>query len=272
MTCCPEGLAEAQRREKEQRCSPDDTAKHGRMYDLEEKATDITKKAVRGAAHTDDKVNIKSSKKAPAKRVTAKKVAHNAKQGKGAKARHTAPEKKGPEKETRAQTRAQKDAAKRKQPEQAVEPEVSYQQPSVYQPGQGKKAAAECKQQRVTAGPGAKGTHSSMQLPLPAVRPLVSCLLCFTSCSPPGAVASGIDTNISIDDQQHLWVGAYIFAARNSSQDLICCACQVQLASSSGKEMEEPDIVIDLEKENMSFSAATRGCNALPPAAYSRLI
>ncbi|CAK0754572.1 hypothetical protein CVIRNUC_002308 [Coccomyxa viridis] len=167
------------------------------MYDLEEKATDITKKAVRGAAHTDDKVNIKSSKKAPAKRVTAKKVAHNAKQGKGAKARHTAPEKKGPEKETRAQTRAQKDAAKRKQPEQAVEPEVSYQQPSVYQPGQGKKAAAECKQQRVTAGPGAKGTHSSMQLPLPAVRPL--------------------------------------------------------LASSSGKEMEEPDIVIDLEKENMSF-------------------
>ena len=167
------------------------------MYDLEEKATDITKKAVRGAAHTDDKVNIKSSKKAPAKRVTAKKVAHNAKQGKGAKARHTAPEKKGPEKKTRAQTRAQKNAANRKQPEQAVEPEVSYQQ------------------HRVTAGPGAKGTHSSMQLPLPAVRPLVSCLLCFTSCSPPGAVASGIDTNIFIGDQQYLQVGAYIYAPRN---------------------------------------------------------
>ena len=29
--------------------------------------------------------------------------------------------------------------------------------------------------------------------------------------------------------------------------------CQVQLAPSSGKEIEEPDIEIDLEKENMSF-------------------
>ena len=216
MTCCPEGLAEAQRREKEQRTSQDNTAKHGRLYDLEEKATDVTKKAVRGAAHTDDKVNVKSSKKASAKRVTAKKVAHNAKQGKGAKARHTASEKQGPEKETRAQTRAQKNAAKRKQPESAVEPEVSHQQPSMYQPGQGKKAAAECKQQRVTAGPGAKGTHSSMQLPLPAVHPLVSCKLRFTSCTPPGAVASGIDTNTFIDDQQYLRVGANMHAPRIS--------------------------------------------------------
>ena len=208
MTCCPEGLAEVQRREKEQRCSQDDTAKHNRLYDLEEKATDVPEKAVRGAAHTNDKVNIKSSKKAPAKRVTAKKAAHNAKQGKGAKARQPAPEKKGPKKETRAQTRAQKNAAKRKQPESAVEPVVSHQQPSMYQPGQGKRAAAECKQQRVTAGPAAKGTRSSMQLPLPAVHPLVSCQLRFTSCTPPGAIASGIDNNILISDQQYLRVGA----------------------------------------------------------------
>ena len=214
MTCCPKGLAEAQRREKEHHRSQDDAAKHGRLYALEDNATDVPEKAVRGAARTDDKVKIKSSKKAPAKRVIANKVAANPKQGKGAKARRTASEKKGPETGTRAQTRAQKNAAKRKQPELAIEPEVINQPLGMYQPGQGQKAAAECKQQRVAAGPGAKGVRSSMQLPQPAVHPMVSCLLCFISCIPSGVVASGIGTNICISDQQYLQVGAYMHVPR----------------------------------------------------------
>ena len=182
MTCCYEGLAEAQRRKKEHDRSQDDAAKHERLYDVKDKTAEVPEKAARGAARTDDKVNAKSSKKPPAKRVPTKKKAPNAKQGRGAKARRTATDRNGPGKDPCAQTRAQKNAAKRKQPELATEPEISHQQPSMDEPGQGEKAATECKQQRVAAVPGAEGMDITLQLPLPAVHPMVSCLLCFTSC------------------------------------------------------------------------------------------